>query len=163
MSAGHHHNHRHTPELQREYHALLKEPAVAAYLLRPHKEIFTYRVPYTGGSSVDGRNYYGDPDIPKDLRPFVMWHERTEKAFREIKKMTYARAHDLATCGEHIAVEKSGRGWGEYKKKIAEIVRRNEGERGVALPPDLDPGPYRESGRMDLIARNKKTTRGSVG
>lgn len=118
-------------------------PEIKAYLARPYREDFSHPIPLTGGSSKNGRVYYEDPNVPVKLRPFVMWHERTEKAFRDVLKMDYDRAHELATCAERVLVESKGLNWEEYKREIGKVVRHDETESKTNLPPDLDRVPMK--------------------
>jgi hypothetical protein len=153
MSAGHRHHSRHTPELISEVKRLLALPEIKAYLAKPFKTDISQKIPLTGGSSVDGKTYFLDPDIPKNLRQFVLWHERTEKAFRAVLKMDYGKAHNLATCAEHILVDSKDVNWTAYKSTIGKIVRENEKEAPHKMPVGFDVGPYRESGEMKLLSR----------
>jgi len=155
MSAGHHHrSQRHTPALIREFHRLLDDPRVREYLAAPYRVSYSYDIPLTGGSNIKGNVIYIDPDVPKSLRPYVIWHERYEKAFREAKRMGYNRAHELATVGERLHVEADKRDWTGYKKAIAGPVRGNEKRGKTKVPPDIDPGPYKASGMMNLISEH---------
>lgn len=148
MSAGH----RHNPsfDLAHEVTRLLASAAVRTYLKRPFKVSYRYAIPFTGGCSTDGKTYYIDPSVPTRDRPLVLEHERVEKALR-VNGYTYARAHVLATAAERMKALLMRRDWDAYKNEMASIVRRNEKAKGGMLPSDLDPGPYRESGRMDLL------------
>ena len=152
MSAGHTHPEvRHTPALVRELKRLLDEPAIKAYMDRPYSVSYSYKIPLTGGSSVSGRIYYIDPDVPVSFRPYILEHERVEKALRDVKGMKYARAHELATVAERLKVEADKRDWVGYKKAIAMPVRSNEKRGQEKLPAGFDLGPYRESGLMDMV------------
>lgn len=150
MSSGHHHNHVHRADLMRELESLLRDPAIQGYLQQRYSVDTQHPVPLTGGSSQDGSVYYLNPDIPKEDMPFVLWHERVEKALRAVKGMTYSRAHDLATTAERLLVEAHGRPWEQYRARIAQVVRLNE-YRPARMPSGFDVGPYRESGMMHLL------------
>ncbi len=149
MSAGHRHNHIHRADLMNELEHLLGDDRVKTYLLRGYRVDASMKVPLTGGSNNDGTVYYLDRDLPIDLRPFVLWHERVEKALRAVLGFHYGRAHELATTAERMLVEAKGRDWDLYKKTIGRYVRENE--RPAKLPPDFDRGPYEESGMSHLI------------
>ncbi len=149
MSAGHHHSP--SPDLDHEVVKLLANPGVRAYMRRPFRVSTAYKIPFTGGSSVDGRIYYIDPSVPEKLRPLVLHHEQVEKALRSYLGYTYARAHALATAAERMKARNMGVNWDNYKKIMGSIVRENERREIKRLPRELDPGPYRESGRMDLL------------
>lgn len=151
MSAGHHHRQNHTSELIREVKSILGLPEVKAYLGRPYVVDYSREIPLTGGSSRDGGRYYIDPRVPLSLRPFVLRHERVEKAVRDVLGKSYSVAHRIATGAERIMVEESGRDWEEYKRQIAVPVRQAEKERPKSTPKDLDIGPYKESGEMRLL------------
>lgn len=156
MSAGHHHRHHGDHKgLSKELEGLLEDAEVKAYLDRPYK-LVRIMVPLTGGSSMDGRTYYIDPDVPKEDVESVLWHERVEKALRAVKGMGYARAHALATAAER---ERSGKGWEAYKARIGSVVRKNEKRGAVGLPKGFDLGPYRESGLMRLSSGSASSPR----
>lgn len=129
-----------TPE---ELHHALSHPAVQAVLEQPAQEDFTHHIPLTGGSNVSGTTYYGDKSLPTSLRPFVMVHERVEKAVRSGLGLKYPEAHKLATAAEKMAVEHAGHNWAAYKKAVDGPVRRDENEPQADVPPDLDHGPFK--------------------
>ncbi len=150
MSSGHHHSYRHNAACISQVRGYLVHPKIREELNRPYRTDASQAVPFTGGSSKDGRVFYLDRSLPKDYRPFVLWHERVEKALRSVAGLSYSRAHTLATCAERLLVEERGLSWETYKKAIAKIVRQNE--RPARMPEGFDTGPYRESGREDLLA-----------
>src|SRR5690348_15941432 len=100
MSVGHLRNYRHQMMIVSECKSALANPKVKAYLDRPFTINLDYHVPYTGGSSTDGKTYYLDHELPDKFHIPVLWHERTEKAFRDVLGMKYSQAHELATCAE---------------------------------------------------------------
>jgi hypothetical protein len=124
----------------------LATPEIKEFLAKPFRVDYSHTIPLTGGSNRNGRTYYEDRDVPVGLRKFILWHERTEKAFRSVLGMNYSRAHTLATCAERVLVEAAGRNWEQYKREVAQVVRHNEIEPKVGLPPDLDRVPMKESG-----------------
>lgn len=152
MSSGHHHKTLHHPDLIAEVERYLGSGPVKHFLRQPYTVDMTQKVPFTGGSSKDGRTYYLDRDLPKKFHAAVLWHERVEKALRMVRKMSYSHAHDLATAAERMKVEESGRDWTAYKREIAAIVRANEKEVPHKMPANFDTGPYRESNSMGMLA-----------
>lgn len=148
MSSGHHHQHAHSKELCDEVTRLLADEKVRAFMKRPYTVSFSRKIPLTGGSNIRGDVYYIDSDVPAVLRSFILWHERVEKALRQVLEMSYDRAHVLATCAEHMRVEEAGHSWEDYKKRVAPIVRENEKRRPFPLPSSFDTGPMRESGYL---------------
>jgi hypothetical protein len=151
MSVGHQREYRHKAGLIAETQKLLRDSRIQAYLKRPFKINLKHHIPYTGGSSRDGLTYYLDKDLPDVFHVPVLWHERIEKALRDVLKMSYSRAHELATCAERMLVDRMGQSWSEYKEAIGEYVRSNMEHPAKNLPDDLDTGPYRESGQMKLL------------
>lgn len=149
MSAGHHHSP--SPDLEHEVTRLLANPGVRAYMRRPFRVSTAYKIPFTGGSNKDGTIYYVDPSVPERLRPLILEHERVEKALRAYLGYSYPRAHALSTAAERMKARVMRLDWDVYKRVIGDIVRENEKSDVKRLPRDLDPGPYRESGRMDLL------------
>jgi hypothetical protein len=152
MSAGHRHHQEHHPALVRETKRLLTAPEIAAYLSRAYTTDFSHKIPFTGGSSADGSKYYVDPDVPQALRRYVLWHERVEKALRDTHRMSYEQAHRIATAAERLMVEAEGHDWHQYTRAVGKPVRINEAHKDSNMPPGFDVGPYRESGRMDLVS-----------
>ena len=130
---------------------MLDQPEIKSFLKKPYKVVTKVKVPYTGGSDMAGHTYFLDPDLPEKYRMSVLWHERTEKAFRSVLKMPYAHAHDLATAAEHMMVTAKGWDWNEYKRGVGEVVRENEKEAPHKMPRGFDLGPYKESGQERLV------------
>jgi hypothetical protein len=152
MSAGHRHHQEHDPALVGLTRKYLAMPQIRAYLARPYSTDFSHKIPFTGGSSVDGRIIYIDPDVPQALRRYVIFHERVEKALRNELHMSYDQAHRIATCAERLMVEGEGHSWEAYKHAIGKPVRINEAHKDSNLPAGFDIGPYRETGRTDLVS-----------
>lgn len=150
MSAGHYHKSHETAE-EKELDELLKDKAVIDYMRRPFKVNVNQKVPLTGGSSLDGKVYYIDPDVGTEDQIHVLNHERLEKALRAVKGMSYNEAHRLATLYEKRGVMAKKRSWSSYKRQVAKPVRFNEKRGAEKLPKDFDLGPYRESGEMRLV------------
>ena len=151
MSAGHRSGFSHFHTIRSDCQKLLANPRIRAYLAKPYKVDTSHHIPLTGGSNKAGNIYYLDPRIAEQDRPFVLWHERVEKAARDVFDMSYDRAHMYATCAEHMRLEAAGGNWDEYKKRIGAVVREDEKSKSDNLPSDLDPGPYRESGMTHLL------------
>lgn len=152
MSAGHRKGYRHSKELERETERILALPAIKAYMAKPYKEDCLHDIPLTGGSSIKGDIYYLDRRLSRELREFVLQHERVEKAVREVMGKGYSRAHEIATCAEKMLVEKRKRNWDDYKHDVGQQVRHDEKEKGkLNIPKDLDPGPYKGSGEESLL------------
>jgi hypothetical protein len=152
MSAGHRHHQEHDPAIVSQTRKYLAMPQISGYLARPYSTDFSHRIPYTGGSSADGRIYYVDPDVPAALRRFVVWHERVEKALRDELRMSYDRAHRIATCAERLMVEAEGHSWEAYKRAVGKPVRINEAHKDSNMPPGFDYGPYFETNKMSLVS-----------
>jgi hypothetical protein len=151
MSAGHRHTRGTADEVELE--RILALPKVKAYLARPYRVVFHPMI-LTGGSSVDGRTYFLDPRLKEkytvgekrdqDLAPFVLTHERYEKAFREVLGMNYSRGHLFATMVEKREVKAAGLEWSPYKNVMESIVRTDEEER-PSFPKGFDHVPVIES------------------
>lgn len=152
MSAGHRHPHTESQHraLVAECLKLVQDPQIVRYMKQDWVADYKHEMPLTGGSSIDGRTYYVDPDVPQEYRKYVLWHERIEKVLRAVKSMSYDRSHRLATAAERAAVVADGKDWEAYKKAIGRIVRLDEGQGPQKLPRHFDLGPLRESGMMRL-------------
>jgi hypothetical protein len=121
----------------------------------PVRVDFSHEMPLTGGSTVKWGTFFLDPRLKEsyrvgkkakmDLAEPVLRHEVVEKALRTIFGMGYDRAHTLATCAERLVVEARGMDWGDYKRVMEHIVRRDEHERPKSLPKGYDYTPMRES------------------
>lgn len=155
MSAGHHTDHRHSDDLERELRRLLADPKVKKLLKRPYKVDFSHPMPLTGGSTVAWERFFLDPSLKRrftvgarrnaDLSGPVLEHEVVEKALRMVFGMSYDRAHRFATLAEKHVVVGMGLDWEAYKRVMAKIVRQDEHERPKSMPKGYDYGPLRES------------------
>jgi hypothetical protein len=151
VSVGHQREYRHKSGIIQETRAVLRDSKMQAYLKRAFKIDLKHHIPFTGGSSRDGLKYYLDKDLPDAFHVPVLWHERVEKALRDVMQMSYSRAHELATCAERLLIERLGQSWSDYKDAIGEHVQANMRHPAKDIPDDLDLGPYRESGQMKLV------------
>lgn len=155
MSAGHHTDHHPTPALRRELSHLLADKRVHKLLRAPYRVDFSHEMPLTGGSTTHWGVFFLDPKLKRrftvgkhagqDLSKPVLRHEVVEKALREVFRMSYGRAHQLATLAERLVVDEMGLDWAAYKRVMASIVRRDENEHPKSMPKDFDYGPVRES------------------
>jgi hypothetical protein len=156
MSSGHAHNGGFgldSGQLDR----LLKNEAVQECLNRPFSVSYDFDLPYIAGYSQDGSKIYIDRHLPKQLKieldgkrydfdptPFLLTHERTEKALIDAMHFGYTPAHRVATAAErrHL-IQVLGPGlWPPYQAKMDQYAKHDEHEKLQKLPKDLDMTPY---------------------
>ncbi len=121
-----------------------------------------FDIPYLAGYSKDGRIVYIDQHLPTSLRiggrlvhifPFLIVHERTEKALLDFARMRYNEAHELATLAEHKELERHGVSATLYEKALDPYIKADQHEKIQKIPADLDFRPYKDSNDAKLIMR----------
>jgi hypothetical protein len=121
-----------------------------------------YDIPYLAGYSKDGRIVYIDRHLPTSLRiggrlvhifPFLIVHERTEKALLDFAGMRYNEAHELATLAEHKELERHGVSSTLYEKALDPYIKADQHEKIQRIPAELDFRPYKDSNDYKLIQR----------
>lgn len=158
MSSGHRHSGGFgidTGQLDR----LMKNEAVRECFNRPFVVSRDSDLPYIGGYSTDGHTIYLDRHLPATIRfeidgkkyefdptPFLILHERTEKALIDALKFNYTPAHRVATAAERrLFVQMIGPGaWPHYQGKMDQYAKHDEHEKLTKVPSDLDMTPYLE-------------------
>lgn len=129
----------------------LEHKGVKAELKRPFKVDKTHDVPFLGGMSKDGKTVYIDRHLPAlitighkkvNVLPYILVHERTEKAIMDQMGYTYSSAHNLATKAEHRKVREHGLKPADYEKALKPYIKADEHEKITKPPPDLEPRPY---------------------
>ena len=121
-----------------------------------------YDIPYLAGYSKDGRIVYIDRHLPTSLRiggrlvhifPFLIVHERTEKALLDFAGMRYNEAHELATLAEHKELDRHGVSASLYEKALDPYIKADQHEKIQRIPANLDFRPYKDSNYNKLIQR----------
>lgn len=141
-------------------------PDVKAAFDRPFTVDRTHTIPYIGGYSKDGGTIYLDKRFPKamtlgdrkmDPTPFVILHERVEKAFLDTKDQKYQTAHsDYATKAEHGALKQAGfspadiRSYDAQMNVLAQKIAQGPNN---DVPADLDTMPYADTDDMAAVAK----------
>lgn len=151
--------------------AVLKRPAVRRALGRPVKINRGYDVPYLAGYSKDGRTIYIDRHLPISLKigardinvtPYLLAHERTEKALIDAAGYDYAAAHEIATGAEHRSLVANRIDPAAYEKALAPYIKGTEKEKIAKAPPELDLTPYRAPPVNAVLLRHLQSFQGSV-
>ena len=108
-----------------------------------------YNVPYLAGYSKDGKTIYIDKHFKPimsdgtDVIPYLLIHEKLEKALIDFFGLDYQQAHHIATHEELSAVKRDGIDHNKYVKFYAGPIQKDEAERTGESPPDLDLTPYK--------------------
>ena len=108
-----------------------------------------YNVPYLAGYSKDGKTIYIDKHFKStmsdgtDVIPYLLIHEKLEKALIDFFGLDYQQAHHIATHEELSAVKRDGIDHKKYVKFYAGPIQKDEAERTGESPPDLDITPYK--------------------
>ena len=124
-----------------------------------------FTVPWVAGRSKDGKRFYPDRDLPKDVagvdtRRSVAFHEIGEW-LRMNAGETYDKdsdppgaAHYDANGVEKIEVERQGGDWHSYCRAMRPVLKQVDDEGLTNLPPlqDWDLRPY-EDDDVDLLDR----------
>jgi len=130
-------------------HAMLSDPEVQKRIEEKVTVNRKYDVPFIAGYSNDGKTIYVDrhfnPMFDKvDVMPYLLIHEKTEKALLDLYHLDYQQAHHLATHNEHMHVKADGLNWKDYTKHFDVYEKNLEHEKLTKVPPDLDLEPYRD-------------------
>ena len=88
-----------------------------------------YDIPYVAGYSKNGKTVYIDRhlttmDDDTDITPYLIVHEKTEKALIDIFGLTYQAAHHIAMQQEKEAVLKANINWNKYEEFQSNIGNR---------------------------------------
>lgn len=139
----------------------LNDPAVKAKLDRPFTVDHAKDIKYLAGYSNDGGTIFIDKDIPTVLRvrradgklarmdptPYLVWHERVEKALIDSRNYTYQGAHQIAVGAEHANLEADGFDPASYETALAKYRPQILAKPMASLPADLDVTPYKDTGK----------------
>lgn len=109
----------------------------------------SHDVPYVAGYSKDGKTIYIDRHVKlnmngTDITPFLLVHEKTEKALLDNFDLDYMQAHHVALHAEKRAVEHAGLDWKKYSDFIDPFIKKLGHEKLDDVPKDLDLEPYKD-------------------
>lgn len=163
MSSGHFHaRYEDEDRARRDYKKYVKNIKVRKFLREiPFRVDRTYDIPYIGGYSLDGGVIYIDRDLPRalllggrkvDVLPFIITHERIEKALIGCLSFKYDEAHKLAAYAGHQRLKERGLSIWAYEQVLDPYIKVENINR---IPKDLDLAPYRDSRDSALIKRMK--------
>jgi hypothetical protein len=139
---------------------LLRNEEVRECLFRPFTVNRDCDVPYIAGYSTDGETIYIDRHLPETIKfeidgkkyeldptPFLLTHERTEKALIDALGYGYSQAHRVATAAERRQfMQHHGPGiWVHYQAAMDKYAKYDEHEKLQKPPKDLDMTPYEAS------------------
>jgi hypothetical protein len=140
---------------------MLEDPRVVAELKKKIKIDRKHDVPYVAGYSKDAKTIYIDrhlklTDKGVNVEPYLVTHERTEKALIDVFKLKYKQAHDIALKVEREHIEKETKlSWKEYETHYQKYIKADEYENVEKAPPDLDLKPYQDEHDTDVLKRLK--------
>ena len=121
-----------------------------------------FDIPYLAGYSKSGKIIYVDRHVPMSLviagrrvniLPFLIVHERTEKALMDFLDYDYYEAHPLATYAEHVELKKMNISPSAYERALDPYIKADLHQKITKVPAELDLKPYRDSRDLKLIAR----------
>jgi len=157
------------PKEVRPYSALAErvaaDPRFKRFMAQRVQIDRTHDIPYLAGYSEDGKIVYFDrhfkPFMSKDVdtTPFLLVHEKAEKACITLFKLKYQHAHEIATYLEYKAVIKAGIDWNEYSNYLEPFIRKTERERIRRVPKNLDLKPYRDEHDVKHLRAMKKAAK----
>lgn len=166
MSSGHHHS-TDLPdeEARRILHAAMGNAAFRKRLYDSKYSINRdFDIPYLAGYSKDAKIIYVDRHLPIQLLisgqriailPFLVTHERTEKALLDFFDFKYPKAHQVATFAEHKELRSRKISPSLYEKALDPYIKADQHEKIIKVPRDLDFEPYRDSRDDRLLERMK--------
>jgi len=144
--------HRHTELIKIQTfkeRQMVTDPRVIKHVQQDVKINKEYNVPYLAGYSKNGKTIYVDKHFNSimkdgtDVMPYLLIHEKIEKALIDIFKLDYQQAHHIASHEELVAVKADGIDHNKYVKFYSGPIQKDEAERTGESPPDLDLTPYR--------------------
>ncbi len=134
---------------------LIENPEIKRRLYAPYVLDRDHDLPYLAGYSKDGKTRYVDRHLPEMLTceedghkyefattPHLMDHEGFEKAIMDTLGWGYSHAHEAANGFERRGVLKAGLPWQKYNKALLPYIKKDEHEKLVKVPADLDMAPY---------------------
>lgn len=135
-------------------HLVEGNPALKARLAQQPTIDETKDVPDTAGYSKQAGRVYIDRHLARDKpaldgKPYAVWrpclivHEWVEKALIDLLGYGYEAAHEFASVAEDEAVKKAGMRPFAYNRGLKPWIKRDEVERIMVPPRDLDCTPYR--------------------
>jgi len=137
-------------------HKYVEDPKFKNRMKEKFKINKSYDVPYVAGYSNDGKTIYIDRHLKLmddniDITPFLIIHERTEKALIDLFGLDYQHAHHIAMEQEKEAVRKSGVNWDKYSSHYNKYIKGCAHEKLSSVPPDLDLTPYKDENDRTLL------------
>lgn len=164
MSSGDEDDHIHRPAKESIQDKYAQHPQLLRYMKEPYNWDATFKVPYIGGISKDGKTVYGDRRFPWmqviqgkhiNFSRIVAVHERFEWWLVHNLGMKYDPAHIWANTAESLAVEAEGITYKQYDYPFPKWLKVTEKGPFDDLPPDLDPYPYFDNKPVLQALRNK--------
>lgn len=119
-----------------------------------------FDIPYLAGYSKDAKTIYIDRHLPAtimigkakvDPEPFLIEHERTEKALIDGLGFEYAEAHRYATTAEENMAKADHIDPRQYEQALKPFIKKDEHEAIERVPKDLDLTPYIDSRDIKLL------------
>lgn len=164
MSTGHQHAGKMDPdEAKKILHMAMGNAAFRTRLYDSKYRIDRdFDVPYVAGYSKDAKTIYIDRHLPIILLiggrriaiiPYIVTHERTEKALLDFFDFNYSKAHKVATFAEHRELRSQNVSPNLYEKALDPYIKADQHEKILKVPKDLDMEPYRDSRDLRLLER----------
>lgn len=164
MSTGHQHAGKMEPEEAKKIlHAAMGNAGFRKRLYDSKYRIDReYDVPYLAGYSEDAKVIYIDRHLPIQLLiagirvaiiPYIVTHERTEKALLDFFDYKYSKAHKVATFAEHKELKSRGINPVLYEHALDPYIKADQHEKILKVPANLDLKPYRDSRDLRLLER----------
>jgi len=165
MSTGHFHlTYRKPEEVKKWFSKVWGSQKFRDHLNQKFSVNREYDIPYVAGYSKSAKIVYIDRHLPLSLRitgqqvnvlPFIIEHERVEKAVLDTMGWDYEDAHKLATYAEHLELKRKGISPGAYERALDPYIKADEHEKIKRVPLDLDFKPYSDSRDEKLTSHMK--------
>ena len=142
-------------------HKYVNDPKFKQRMAEKVKIDRNYDVPYVAGYSKDGKTIFVDRHLLKmkdehDIEPYLLVHEKTEKALIDIFGLDYQHAHHIAMEQEKEAVAKGGLEWSAYEKHYNKFIKGCSHEKLQKVPVSLDMTPYKDEKDFNLLRDMEK-------
>jgi len=165
VSSGHFHSAPNEHEAKARLERLDREFAIFDWVQNQKYKINRdYDMPYVSGCSRTSDVVYIDRDLPLTLSlnerkvsitPYLVEHERVEKALLNRASIRYPEAHRLATYVEYKSLIMMGIAPEEFERKLEPYTKADRLKTVKKVPFDIDLRPYRDSGDSILVKHVK--------
>lgn len=164
MSSGHFHSTFNPDRMLIALRNAMSSSRIRARLDEKYSVDRTYDIPYLSGCSNNGKVIYLDRHLPTVLKfgpkvsalaPYLILHERMEKALIDLMDMEYEEAHKIASYVERKELEENRIDPYHFELALDPYIKADKLNKIERTPWNLNLKPYYDSRDIRLIARIK--------